>query len=150
MKAQRFTQFRLTIKSRNRRMHMEFLQAANAIPKIFTCSRQSGHSFEPWRVIQGKAVAEVRNGIVVCVHLLAHIPLLACRAVAVLLDPAIANMVLPPPPLIPLPCPIHAPRFSLCPASLRHRTSKGTILYTQQTIIHYVQDDIAGHYVIGM
>ena len=44
---------------------------------------------------------KVRHGVVVGVHLLADVPGLPGRAVAILLHPPIAKVVLPPPPLIP-------------------------------------------------
>ena len=38
---------------------------------------------------------------------------LTCGAVAPALDPAVAVMILAPPPLIPLAVPVYAPRFAL-------------------------------------
>ena len=88
-------------------------QAVYAFAKVIASTRQDGHCPQRWRVVQGELVPKVRGSIVVCVHLLADIPLLTRGAITKLLHPAVAKMVLAPPALIPLPAAINTPSLPL-------------------------------------
>ena len=64
-------------------------------------------------MIQSKLEPKVRNWVVIGVHLLSHIPVLPCSAIAKLLDPTVAKMVLTPPSLVSLPRSVHSPGLTL-------------------------------------
>jgi len=88
-------------------------QAVDPLPEVLPRPGPHRHLLQGGGVVQGQAVAEVGDGVVVGVHLLAHIPGLPRVAVAVLLHPAVPEVVLAPPPLVAVARPVHAPGLAL-------------------------------------
>ena len=62
---------------------------------------------------QCQVIVEVRYRVVVGIHVLSHVPALACAAVAILLHNAITMVRLSPPTLVAFPAHPHIPSLPL-------------------------------------